>query len=97
VIGVVAAAFDCLPNDTGAGVLWFVAVGLLVFPLGTLFSVAAIVVLGIIEHATLGPETHFAPLAQVAFFWSAAVSGGVLQGVAFRRWRAARRGDRNAI
>ena len=96
-VGVAAALLDYLPNDTGLGVLWYLAVGALSLPFGTVFYVAALILLGVVEHALPGPEIHFVPLAQVCLLWAAAVAGGLLQSATFRRWHTWRRRQRGAI
>lgn len=88
VVGVAGALADLIPSDVGLSPLWFIALGLLAFPLGLVGFVTFTLLLGLVESRFLGPETHFSALAFVCLSWSVVVACGMAQAAIARRVEA---------
>ena len=85
VVGIAGAFVGWIPSDVGLSPLWFVALGLLAFPLGLEGFVTFTLLLGLVESRFLGPETHFSSVAFVCLSWCVVVACGMVQAVIARR------------
>lgn len=85
VLGVAGALAGLIPSDVGLSPLWFMALGLLAFPLGLVGFVTFTLLLGWVESRFLGPETHFSALAFVCLSWTVVVACGMAQALVGRR------------
>jgi hypothetical protein len=88
-LGIALAALGLIHSDTGLGPIWWVLMGILVFPAGTLGGVVFWVLLSKLSGMIWGDGWHFSPVAEVCLTWLAMIYFGNLQWTKFLQWRSA--------
>ena len=97
VLGIVGAISERIPNDVGLGPIYFIALGLLAFPLGVVGLSVFVILFELFESWYLGSGMHFSAVAYVCLAWCAVVGSGVLQAAMVRLVVRAVRGEQRVI